>query len=239
MVSRPLWDAICFGRTDISKFLLSHGAHYANALIDAAKYKRHKIAALLLEHGAEIQDPSKPWEPKESPIATAIYMKDPDTLKVILNYSYTRDVSVPFSLLFNTALSNKDERCAMCLLWNGYHPITRGSNQIWEPYTSCFHMAAEKEMVKLMCLIMEFNPQCTQEEWLTKKQFEILLKYYLRKHRKFVAMLAKCRKQPRSLQKCCKSVILAQLEVYYPQKIKELPLPKVLKKFLTTVTFPK
>ena len=238
-VTLPLYEAITFSRTNIIQLLLNHGAHSEAALTQAALQRRHRIAALLLEHGAEIQDPLKPFDPNQSPIGIAIHNNDPATLKVILHYSYMRDVSIPFPLLFNLALSNRDKRCAICLLGHGYHSVQRASNEVWEPYTSCFHMAARRGMVKLVCLIKEFNPQCMQEEWLIKEQFKMSLKYSLREHPKFVAWLVECRKQPPSLQNWCKSVILAQLEVYYPQKIKELPLPKALKAFLCKMKIPK
>ena len=237
--SFPLIDAITLGRTDISQLLINRGAHSAAALILATLLKEHRTAALLLEHGAEIQDPLKSFDPKESPIAIAIHKQDPATLRVILYYSYIQDVSIPFPLLFNLAMSNRDEQCAICLLGHGYHSVHRASNQVWEPYTSCFHMAAERGMVNLMRLIKEFNPQCMQEEWLIKEQFEMSLKNNLREHPKFVAYLVKRRKQPPRLQKLCKSVILAQLEVYYPQKINELPLPKPLKTFLCDIQIPR
>ena len=223
---------------DICRLLLAHGAgihvqhrdHWQQSpLYMAVNYGRRETVSLLLEKGAEIYYPSMQWDdPNTSPVAAAINFSLPDKLEVLLNHCRKTSLRTPLAFLFKWAIKIRREECAAIILQQGYYPILN----VVKPDTSYFEEAARRGQVRVVSLMVELNPHFMQENWLVTNCIPDELE---RKHANFVSWLVEYRKQPPALLKLCKSSILAQLDTPYTPKIKELPLPKILKVLLTTV----
>ena len=231
----PLMIAAMAGSMDICNLLLKHGADVNashikmqfTALYYAARYGELKTAGLLLKHGARSYDSSIPWHEQTSSIRVAIQCREPKILSFLLEYCNKTDMEIPLPLIFREAVTVAgSEECAIIALKLGYYP----ESIVWTDKTY-LQMAAERGSVKLMSVLVELNPQFLQEDWLTQNQ----LPEYLIIHPEFVDWLIGHRKQPPCLQKLCRSVILSQLVVYYIPKVGELPLPRLLKTYLTAV----
>ena len=224
------------GSMDICNLLLKHGAdvHGSHtkmaytALYYAAQYGELKTASLLLEHGARIYDSSIPWHEQTSSIKVAIQWRKPKMLNFLLDYCNKTDMEIPLPLIFREAATRAgSDECAIIALKQGYSPESVASAKgTW------FQMAADTGSVKLVSVLVELNPHFLQEDWLLQNQ----LPEKLTAHPDFCDWLVGYRKRPPCLQKLCRSVILSQLQVIYCiPKVRELPLPRVLKTYLTAV----
>ena len=229
-----LMHATMNGSMDICNLLLKHGADvhasYTNVPFTALHYAAHSgeliSAALLLEHGAKIHDSTIPWYEQTSPINVAIQSRKPEMLSFLLEYCKKADIEIPLSLIFVEATYRGSQECAIIALKQGYYPESiRSAKGTW------FQMAADTGSVKLVSVLVELNPHFLQEDWLIQNQ----LPEKLIAHPDFCDWLVGYRKQPPCLQKLCRSVILSQLVVYYIPKVGELPLPRLLKTYLTAV----
>ena len=217
----------------IFNLLLRYGADVnarsdrTSALTLAVSLRSDKFVQLLLKHGAQPCDIglSDSWDNfKNSPFSLAIAWNQCGTVKMFLNYFRERSIQLPWlQLLIKRAIKESSEDCAIIFLKQGIYPHHNSPQT-----SSLFHMAAEKGRRKLMNLLVELNPQLLQEEWLIKKK----VPHKLCKHTSYISWLLEYRQQVPSLQKLCKSSILSQLDSYYKPKIRDLPLPKSLKKYL-------
>ena len=179
---------------------------------------------MLLDHGARLFEAAKNWE--DSTLIAAIHRKGFAVFELFLDYYNKRSLQVPLEMLFNTALEQDSEECAIIVLHQGYYPMQEP--HVSKSGISCFQKAAGCGFVKVMSMLLDLNPQFMQEEWLVQNDIPV----GLAQHSPFVFWLVEYRKTTASLQKLCKSVILSQLNIYYIPKIDELPLPNALKKFL-------
>ena len=232
--STPLMVACNNGDLDMCRLLLKYGADvnaasnntekHNTALHIAACKGHYEISIWLLDHGAKLHDPGKHLD--ISPILAAINSKCSPLLDLFLDHFTKRSLQLPLDMLFNSASQHSSEECAISVLQQGYYPMHQPDASMSN--SSYFQRAANFGFVSLMSRLLELNLQLMQEDWLVQENIPARLA----QHSDFVSWLAKCRKQAAPLQKQCKSVILAQLKCYYIQKINELPLPNVLKKFL-------
>ena len=224
----PLMEASLQDKIDMCKLLLQHGADVnvvrnygqATALHYAAQRGNHAIATLLLEYGAVIFDPSKPKDFGHQPIAAFATCHDTDTLEFLLGYCNRQGIEVPQHWLFDMCMHHHHEQCAFVVLNHGFYPLLDSK--------SC-HIAADHGFIKLICVLIELNPQFLRE------QFETHLCFHRNHEKEFTDWLAEYRKHPPSLVKLCRSAILSQMGAYYTPKIDLLPLPTGLKTFLKVV----
>ena len=231
-----LMFAAMHGDMDICRLLLKHGADvHATTRNDTYTPLHHavyggelKTAAVLLEHGAKIYDPTKPWQKQTSTLEVAAALGQSDMLSFLLEYCNKIDMKVPLSSLFYYAATYAgSEQCAIIALKQGYYP----HHLIAWPHGTWFQMVADTGSLRLMSVLVELNPHFLQEDWLIQHQFPDKVT----EQPNFVDWLVGLRKQPPCLQKLCRSVILSQLVTYCIPKVGELPLPRLLKTYLTAV----
>ena len=228
----PLMAAAVFGVKDICCLLLKHGANVnarkargcCTALGNAASTNRCDLAALFLGHGAVMYDTSALKADGDSPFEVALSFCRPHIVKLFLYYAKGQGLQLPLPSLFNVAIKKRSEECAIIFLKYGYYPW--GNSQ--KNYLSFFHKSAKRGLVKLMSFLVELKPQVLQEDWLVQGK----IPHNLSVHEDYISWLVEYRKQVPTLQKLCKSTILAQLDTGYTLKIKELPMPKSLKRYL-------
>ena len=231
--STPLMLAARGGRKDICLLLLDYGADVNlqehtrkyTALFYAALNGNPEVVNLLLDHGAEINNSNHGLE--DSVLGVAIASQCPRTTQILLAHSVKINVHVPLGLLFKLGFKYGSEKCLMVILRQGYHPMQQEAKE----RHSFFCIAARFGLIKLICLLLELNPQYMQEEWLLKEDYP----YRLTQHSDFISWLSEYRKHPLSLVKMCKSTILAQLGSYYTTQVKQLPLPSALRTLLMTL----
>ena len=233
----PLMEAARLDERDIMNLILEHNpdihikdkrpSHHWSALHFAAMSNRFESVQLLLEVGATLNDPTTPL--CRSPMWTAALHNQHYILNFFLVQLRCKKQYIQLNLLFDVAVQKQCEASAIVVLQNGYCP-SEGSVSEFFPFSTCFQFAAHYGMVELMSLMVELKPQFMQEDWLIRREFSDRLQL----HPEFISSLVECRKQPRNLAKLCKSTILAQLGTYYIEKIKLLPLPTSLKKYLET-----
>ena len=226
----PVVVAIRSQNVRIFNLLLSYGADVKRisdqALTWAVLLGSDKFVRLLLAHGAQPDSwISGSWDN----FTFAVDWTRRDMLKRFLihfiSHFSEREVQLPLHLLTIRAIKESSEDCAIMFLEEGIYPQSN------LPQTSSlFHIAAEKGQRKVMNLLAELNPQFLQEEWLIQKKVPM----ELCKYKSYISWLIEYRKQVPSLQKLCKSSILSQLGSYYKPKIPQLPLPKSLKKYLSS-----
>ena len=175
----PLMLAALLGNTRLSELLLKQGAN-VNARIHSGGIPMSvlccsimfpceiQLVALLLEHGAQIYDPSKEspnhyYSVRETvcpPVCTAISSKSPNILKMFLDHSDIINVRLPIAGLFSYCISEKSEECAIMSLQQGYYPHPKD-------VISFFKWVAKSGLpINLMSLLVEINPHCLQNEWL-------------------------------------------------------------------------
>ena len=234
----PLTVAVRSGNLDMCHLFISYHvnvnaigtAHRTTALGVAALWDRCEIASLLLDNGAIPCDPTLDLTQVDpmgafsnSPIACACE-SSVNVLKLLLNHCKKTNQNLPLEVMFNLSMKARHGSGAILMLKEGYYPHVKSG----DPPRSLLYNAAYYGCVKLMSFIVEINPHFLQEAWLIKKNFPALLKC----KPTYKYWLVEYRKQVPSLQKLCKSAILSQLDTYYRPKTDELPLPKVLKKYL-------
>ena len=237
----PLMRAVICGNYDACLLLLNHGAdvHLARANVHlslchlpvtafyfAADHGKLRIAELLIEYGAKVHDLTKPWDDiARSPIAASIFRKHHSISKLILDNCSKTNITIPLNILFNLAIKHENEECAIMILQQGYYPVVDKASCTLSLYKNAF-----SGMANLMSLVVELNPQVLQDEWLLKNHPLSDMMQQV-----FPSWMLKKRKQPARLDQLCRSVILVHLESPYVPRIKELPLPKSLRMFLTIV----
>ena len=242
----PLMAAVSGGNPTICSLLLHHGAkvHACNhcvagftALHYAARDGMHEAAAVLLQHGAEIYHPPKPWvDFNRSPLGTAIFYRS-GMVEYFLDYLHNHGSEVPLTFVLRTAITQQEESSAIVVLQKGYFPFKDKSIPSlpiplgFERCTSYFHLAASFGLPRLMSWLVELNPYHLQEEWLVQNRLPVIVT----QHPEFVNWLMKNRRQPASLIRLCKSTILAHLGDYYMLRIDSLPLPKLLQTVLASI----
>ena len=194
-----------------------------------------EIITLLLEHGAQIYDPSKALNDfsaqDSSPLYNVMEYKLPCRLEMFLDHSDKINERLPRAELFHVSLFKRSEDCAIMVLQQGYYPKSGILNiSIWACFPDCFWFAAMSGYTSLMSLLVEINPHCLQSEWLISQD----IPSKIAQNADFISLLVEARKQPSRLTQLCKPVVLAQLDNYYLRqgRIDELPLPKLLKIFL-------
>ena len=229
-----------------SELLLKYGANvnarnYKDGGLSALCYAIRRdenscmteIITLLLEHGAQICDPSKALNDliaqNSSPLYSVMQCKLPCRLEMFLEHCDKINLRLPLAELFDVSLVNMSEDCAITVLQQGYYPKRKTpSISIRACFPDCFRYATLLGYTNLMRLLIEINPHFLQSKWLISQ------KVPLGQTTDLISLLVESRKQPSSLTQLCKSVILDQLDTYYLRqgRIDELPLPKVLKTFL-------
>ena len=238
----PLIQAAKYCAIDIVELLLNNNAYvhevdcvnYWTALHYAVWTNKHQTVHLLITHNAKFYDPTMPLH--RSPIWTAAVHDRSDILKYFFEMlKSSKQVCNMFStheydMLFNGAVKSGSELSAITILHNGYFPIQETGHEL-QPFSSCFHLAADFGMYVLMGLMVELNPQYLQEEWLVQSQISDRLIL----HPDFVSWLVQYRRQPSCLAKLCKSKILCLLGIHYNEKVHFLPLPNSLKTFLKDI----
>ena len=199
------------------------------ALYYATRCDKSEIVDLLLYRGATLVVAENHFA--LTPISAAITYHCCRTLKVLLEYCENANMQLPLEFLLDMCFLQKKEECAIIILRHGYYPSL--GKQSTDGILSYFRQAEMYNLIKLMCILVEINPQYLQEEWLVTQEYTLDLPkpYYFH----FRSWLAEYRKHPPSLQKSCRSTILAQLGSCYTTKIRRLPLPTALKTFLTTL----
>lgn len=227
------------GNVGICRLLLRSGAD-ANASYGSrtplyyAAECNYCTCALLLEYGAVLHDPSKPWKSlKGSPIAIALLYQGNEVLELFLKHYCNSGLNPPLELVFNLALQYHSQGGAITTLNQGYCPPVRPSALVipQERCSSYFRAVALHGFQRLMTIMAELNPQVLQEVWLIQGRIPDELYHY----GNFVPWLIQTRRQPASLTKLCRTTILYHLGIFYIQKVQQLPLPSVLKKFLNTM----
>ena len=238
----PLMEAVDCGNLDVCHLLLSHGAdvHKARNIYNAKNTALHyaaragelEVVALLVEHGACICDHSlislKPFAAlRISPAGFALRQNRSQVLNSFLDYCKADGQPLPLEPLFQMAIMENSDQCAIVVLKQGYFPM----HKVYSNYGTHFERVAKWGRISLMGVLMGMNTQFMQEDWLIQKE----LPHTLEQHTGFVSWLLECRKQTPSLQALCKSRILSQLGTYYMPKIDALPLPKTLRTYLAVV----
>ena len=241
----PLMLSAAHGHKDTCLLLLRHGAdidlqgkydlQQKTALYLAVCNGESEIVSLLLDYKAKLCETEISWNnhhqvTEHSPIVAAIANQHPCTTAILLDHCTKLDLRLPLESLFNLGLIHKSEECLIIILQQGYYATDKESNE--SLCLSCFHRASQCGMIKLMCLLLELNPGYMHERWLVMKSYPS----GLTKHSDFISWLTEYRKYPSSLVKMCKSTILYQLGSYYMTKINLLPLPIMLKTYLSSLT---
>ena len=156
--------------TDMCQVLITHGAcvNMTNGtvlenttLYYTAVNGSCNIVACLLENGVQIYDPSKLRV--NSPTEAAVMQNDHCVISVLLDHCNKTECMIPLRSAFDMTIKRLKEECAVTFLQSRYHPFHRA------PFagmckTSCFHVAAEKGLVKLMSMLVELNPYFMQEK---------------------------------------------------------------------------
>ena len=126
--------------------------------------------------------------------------------------------------------AENSEQLAFIIMQREYHLWQdRYYGTHFHSYQSCFHMMAANSL-KLMLLLIHQDPRVLQESWLIdNEKIPILLKH----QQNLVTWLREIRAQPLSLQLACKYVIRTSIRPNVESKIHTLPLPNVLKTYLT------
>ena len=230
----PLMEAARDGYLGICRLLIHHGAninakgtsYHRTALENAVGLDRYEIASFLLDNGAKPYNPSRTFV--YSPLALASYCESDNILKLLLNHCSKTNQILPLAHMFNRSLKHFSDNHAILVLKYGYYPLVKSDIS---PYSSLLYKAACCGFVQTMSFMVEINPHFLQEEWLIKGPFP----GPLRLHAAYKSWLVEYRKQVPCLQKLCKSKILSQVESNYKFKVLELPLPKLLHKYLCVV----
>ena len=189
---------------------------------------------MLLGHKAKLYDTEISWTSQHeiadySTIATAIASRHPCTTAILLDHCTKQGLRLPTESLFQVGCLHLSEECLIVILQKGYYPTDTELNE--SGFLSCFHRASHCGMIKLMCLLLELNPGYMQERWLVMENYTS----NFTQHSDFISWLTEYRKYPQSLVKMCKSTILCQLGSYYMTKITLLPLPTMLKTYLSSL----
>ena len=233
---------VYYNQPSMMELLLYHGAHplvtsncqeELQALFDASADGRFDAILLDCDKTLPGRGLEKPWSTLQhgSPLAAATYYNHYSPMERLLHECVNQDLRLPLCFFFYLALAHDHptfhkEECVIMVSRQGYIPAQKPSKK----YASCFHKASHLGYGKLMCLLMEMNPQFLQEEWLVQKQYPLRLTTETCPD--FLSNLDKYRKQPVNLQQLCRSTILTQLSPYNILKIKDLALPQRLKAFL-------
>ena len=80
------------------------------------------------------------------------------------------NLRLPLAFLFHYILQYEDESNAITVLQQGYYP-TPGASKVFGLEHSCFHMATKGELISLMSLLANLNPQFLQEKWFVENDF--------------------------------------------------------------------
>ena len=235
----PPMLAAVYGHKESCRLLLNHGAdinlrnaprimvYQGSALYYAACNGRSEVVSLLLEKGAILHRRITQNRLEKLPIVVATICNDhPHTLQTLLEYFENVALKVPLGALFTLGFDNSEE-CTVVILRHGFYPVP---NRMMLN-CSYFHESAIYGLIKVMCLLVELNPQYMQEEWLVNQEYI----HALAKHPTFTSWLNEYRKHPPTLTKMCRSTVLAQLGSYFTANVKYLPLPSALKTFLATL----
>ena len=179
-----------------------------------------------MDNGAIAYDPTCKFI--YSPIALASYCESDNILTLLLNHCSKMNQILPLAHMFNRSMKHFSDNHAILVLNHGYYPLVKSDIS---PNSSLLYKAACCGFVKTMSFMVEINPHFLQEEWLIKGTFPgpLLL------HAAYISWLVEYRKQVPCLQKLCKSKILSQVDSNYKAKVLELPLPKLLQKYLCVV----
>ena len=236
----PIGIAASEANTTLCKILLRYGPKVNSRnkfgltpLCSAAMYDMGEVAALLLEKGAQLFNPSTPLNNLQafstSPLVICIKYRHLHILEQFMEHAHKINVSLPLATLFHRSVCYGTEYCTILLLRQGYYPAL-GSAKEFVMKMSCFYMAARKYHRTIMRLMVAVNPYFLQEEWLINQEFPMRLTL----DGEFISWLFESRKQPPALTKLCRSTILAQLDCSYLRRglIDDLPLPNSLKAFL-------
>ena len=204
------------------------GDHWS-ALDAAATNDHYEIVSLLLEVGATLTvlDPETSYATLEvTPMESAIGKDHPRILELFFEHFDKTGQNVPWEAEFKYALDEEAEHCAIVIIQQGYYPRSKTSYNF-----SLFKMAAGFGFLKLMYIMIEQNPYFLQEEWLVQNDiYEELFEY-----ESFVSWLIEARREVPPLKQLCKSTILTYMSPKPRPKIKELPLPNMLKAYLRQV----
>ena len=223
-------DTNMINKLDETRFSSSRTALYYAACNAASE-----VVSLLLSRGGK---PNILWK-KHTPVVLEIeaivrhFHGYSSTLHVLLDYCEKENLQLQLGSLFTESLKASSDECAAVILDHGYYPWLEDLNSLTH-HCSYFHQAAAYGMINVMCQFLELNPHYLQEKWLVERDYPSLL---LRQPH-YISWLEKYRKHPSSLLKMCKSTVLAQLGSYYTKKVRYLPLPPALKKFLATLESP-
>lgn len=234
----PLMVAVSTGSLDMCQLLINNGASVSksrvsdqhNALHLATRCGYYDIVVLLLQHGAELYDRTKPWDIlKTSPLVTTIRWNQPRILELYLDHFAKPQIRLSLEIVFDLTIQYQNEDCAIVILKYGYYPCHKQNATILKKYISFFSLAAQCGLVRLMEIMISMNPYFLQEQWLVRNQ----IPHKLNRHAKFVQRIQKCRKQPPRLKQLCRSAILAQMAPKYKTKLTKLPsVAKELTKYL-------
>ena len=199
-----------------------------SAICFAAQQNECDIAALLIDNGACLTDRHNVWA--NTPLYHSLLHEKPQMLEFFLNEYDVAYEPVPWQRAVRMALHGNSVECAFIIIQREYHLWQdRSSGTYFYPYQLCFHMTAARSLM-LMLLLLQQDPRVLQESWLIdNEKIPILLKH----QENLVAWLRETRAQPLSLQLACKHVILTSVRSNVESKMHTLPLPNVLKTYLT------
>ena len=149
--------------------------------------------------------------------------------RLLLCHCKNTDDWIGLELLFNAAMQYNKEKYADEVMRGGFLPVKELKLRIFRNCTP-FYMAAYCGIAKVMRLLIMYDPQVLQEEWLVQGN----IPDGLRKRGQFVLWLKNAeqryRKNPPSLKQLSKTSILRHQGLFW--KCASLPLPKQLKRYL-------
>ena len=162
----------------------------------------------------------------------ALLNDNPDILQYCMQYAYNKlgDSVYWCDHFLYTAVLHDAASCLHVLLQWGIHP-SKYSLILQSCGTACydsvFHCAAQASDsdTEMMMMLLKFNPQFLQDNWLVKKKIPL----GLQRHTTFVKTLLEARKKALRLEVMCRLKIIQQLGYNPMLKVKQLKLPSLLK----------
>ena len=240
-----LYRLLLNSHADINAACSSFSGAYWSALDAAAIHGHCEIVTLLLEAGVILQvyDPDSNYtELSMEPMKSALLMDQPQTLELFLEHFNKTGQSVPWEGEFKYALDARADQCSIVIIQQGCYPMSKSSGNF-----SLFKMAADYGFMELVGIMVEQNPHFLQEDWLVNNYINKPNKLWrdgwlvdwqeedLSQGEDFYSWLNKARKEVPLLSQLCKSAILTCMSPNPRPKIRELPLPKMLKAYLNLV----
>ncbi|XP_052776757.1 poly [ADP-ribose] polymerase tankyrase-2-like [Mya arenaria] len=227
----PLHAATCLGHTEVCKVLLKHGAEINrtdrdgwSAFHTAVCYGHKSVVETLLQAGASL---TKVTKDEENVLHIAASSGKIEILKLLVSLGVElNELTISGNTAFYLSVYYGEFETAKYLIKIGADMYLPN-----EPNKTPFNIAAIKNNIKFLFLMMEAGYNVSVEDWVRKKYFPPVLNKLPE-----LCNLMFCKAtQPRSLKEQCRICIRGPLKFdeNFENRLHELPLPASLKQYVS------